>query len=116
MSIEQPITSTDNFFLGEDKTITFDVTTAAGVSPQTMPGWALTWELKASAGGTVHITKTASLSSKFGTNDRATGTITDGNTEAIAAGAYFHVLRRTDAGSEQILAFGDVTLRESGLG
>ena len=120
MGLEQPISSSDNFFVGEDKTIVFDVKDTDGVSALTMTGWALTWELKASAGGVISITKTTAaativLSNKYGTNDRASVTILDTDTEAIAAGSYYHHLRRTDAGYEQILAFGDVSLRESGL-
>ena len=120
MALNQPITTSDNFFAGEDKTITFDVTQADGTTPQVMTGWALTWELKASVTGAIAISKTTAagtvaLSSKFGTNDRATVTIADGDTESAGAGAYYHHLRRTDAGSEQILAYGDVTLRASGL-
>ena len=120
MALSQSITSSDNIFTGEDKTITFDVTQADGTTPQVMTGWALTWELKASVTGAVQISKTTTagtiaLSNKFGTNDRATVTIADGDTETVGGGAYYHHLRRTDAGNEQILAYGDVTLKASGL-
>jgi hypothetical protein len=121
MGLQQPITSAHGFFLGEDKTITFDVTGPDGVTPQVMTGWALTWELKTSAAAAASLSKTTgastiALSNVHSTNDRATVTITDGDTEALGAGAYYHHLRRTDAGAEQVLAYGDVTLRESGLG
>lgn len=119
MAIRFNITKSDEFFIGEDRTIAIDVKQSDESSAQTMTGWALTWELKPSPGEAVSISKTTSagisIGNGAGTDDRATITIADDDTEALEPGIYYHQLRRTDAGSEQLLSFGDVTLRESGL-
>jgi hypothetical protein len=119
MSIRFDITKENEFFIGEDRTINIDVKQSDESTAQTMTGWSLTWELKPSPGEAFSIQKTTSdgitIGNGVGTDDRASITIGDGDTEAIEPGVYYHQLRRTDAGSEQLLSFGDVTLRESGL-
>lgn len=119
MAIRFDIDASSEFFIGTDQTIRIDVKQSDESTAQTMTGWALSWELKDSANGTARITKTTSsgisIGTGVGTDDRATITIADGDTEAVDPGIYYHVLRRTDAGSERMLSFGHVYLRESGL-
>lgn len=44
----------------------------------------------------------------------STVTIADTDTDDLAGGQYYHRLRRTDAGSEQVLSFGNVILKTHG--
>ena len=120
MAAEFNIAASDNWFIGEDKTINVDVDQSDGSTPQTMTGWALTWELKDSATGVVRVTKTTSgggvtISNGGGTDDRASVAVLDTDTEALAPGTFFHQLRRTDAGNEVVLAFGNAVLKDSGV-
>jgi len=119
MAIRFNITKEDEFFIGEDRSIAINVKQSDESTAQTMTGWALAWELKPSPGEAAGISKTTvsgiAIGNGSGTDDRATITIADDDTEALEPGVYYHQLRRTDAGSEQLLSFGDVTLRESGL-
>ena len=125
-AVESPIAESVHWFVGEDRTLLYDVT-SDGTAAQTMTGWALTWELldkRASAGGTVLLTKTTgagtiTIGNGAGTDDRATVTIADVDTESgtlpNGPGTYFTVLRRTDAGSEVTLAFGDAVIQRASI-
>lgn len=105
----------DNWFIGEDKTIRIDVVDADDAA-QAMTGWTLVWELKAASRSTsALISKTPSIGNGSGTDDRATITVADTDTEALEPGTYYHHLRRSDAGSEQVLSHGSVVIKESGL-
>ncbi len=115
MGIEANILESVNWFIGEDKTINIDVNQSDGTTAQAMTGWTLAWELKATANGAVEITKTPSIGDGDGTDDRAAIAILGADTEALRPGTYYHQLRRSDTGSEVVLAFGDAVLRESGL-
>jgi hypothetical protein len=117
MAVEFNITQSDNWFVGEDKTFLVDVVQSDGSTPQAMTGWALTHEIMDRAGGTVQLSHTVgdgiTIGNGDGTNDRATVTITDAEGETLGAGTYYHRLRRTDAGSEQMLSFGSAVLKEN---
>jgi hypothetical protein len=123
--VESAIAESAHFFIGEDRPLLYYVT-SDGSTAQTMTGWALTWELLDRRGGTVLLTKTVgsgiALSNGNGTNDLATVTIEDTDLEAnvgvsaqIGHGVFFSVLRRTDAGTERVLAFGDVHIQEASI-
>lgn len=110
------ITDADNWFIGEDKSIAINVLQSDDTTPQTMTGWTLVWELKAADRSvSALISKTPAISSDDGTDDLATVTIVDTDTEALAPGTYYHHLRRSDGGAEQILSHGTAVLKESGL-
>lgn len=119
-AVESPVTEAQHWFIGEDRSLRYDVT-SDGTTPQTMTGWALTWELLDRRGGTVLITKTTvsgiTIGTGSGTDDRATVAVSDTDTEALTGGAgtYHTVLRRTDAGSEVVLAFGDAVLQKASI-
>jgi len=119
VAIRFDIDASDEFFIGTDQTIQIDVKQSDESTAQTMTGWALTWELKDSPNGTVQISKTVgagiAIGNGSGTDDRASITIADDDTEALEPGVYYHQLRRTDAGSERLLSFGHVYVRDSGL-
>lgn len=117
MSKEQNITEADNFFRGEDKQLVFDVVDANG-DPQTMTGWALgfnvyRFDAQIAAILTYTTASEIAIGNGDGTDDRATVTIPDTATDPLIAGVYRYELLRTDAGSEQVLAYGDLVLRST---
>lgn len=124
MAIHAPITSADEWFIGEDKTIDIDVNQTDGTTAQNMTGWALTWELLDQAGGTVLLTKTTALGEIAigdgdATGDRASVTIDAADT-AVASlpdgpGDYYHALRRTESGSGALLAYGGAALGQASI-
>ena len=122
MAIRFDIGKDQHFYIGEDTVITFDVVEDDEITPQNMAGWGLTWEMKAlpsTPSASAVITKTVGSGIAIGngsaTDDRATVTIDDDDTEGLTPGVYYHQLRRTDAGTEVILTVGDALLRASGV-
>lgn len=117
MALEQDITLDDHWFSGEDKQFRFTIVDSAG-NPQTMTGWALEWVLRSAPNkDTATLTKntsggTIAISNGSGTDDRATVTVTDDDTLNLVAKTYHYTLRRTDAGFEQVLAFGSAILQK----
>ena len=111
MAKNQDITAADNWFKTEDKQIAWLITDSAG-SPQTMTGWTVSFNMySAKTSANALVTKTAAISNGDGTDDRAVITVADTDTETLAAGTYVYELVRTDAGSEQVLAYGTALLR-----
>lgn len=118
------ITADDHVVIGEDRTINIDVNQSDGTTAQTMTGWALTWELLDRPKGTVLVSKTTgagtiTIGNGDGTDDRAAITLADGDTESgtisTGAGNYWHVLRRTDAGNEAVIAYGRFVLQQGSI-
>jgi hypothetical protein len=110
------------WYIGEDKTVRISVKQADGTTAQTMTGWAEIYELLDRQGGTVLFSKTTgageiTFDNDAGTDDRALIAVTDADTEGLANGAgwYYHVLRRTDAGSEGVIAEGGVLLKKASI-
>mgnify|MGYP000651515120 CR=1 FL=1 len=95
-------------FVGEDKVYRLELLDDDDI-PVDMTGWAVTFVVKTRAGTTL-LTKTASISGTYSATrasntQRATVSLTD--TEmAIAPGSHRHSWKRTDDGSESILAYG----------
>lgn len=117
MAKEFKITKSDNWFVDEDKEIRIDVLQSDESTPQNMTGWSLTYEILTTKFGKVEISKTVSgggvsIGDGDGTNDRATITINDTDTENLYEGTHYHRLRRTDAGFEQTLSEGEIYLRK----
>ena len=117
MALEQNITLDDHWFKGADQQFRFTIVDSSG-NAQTMTGWALEWVLRrlSPSSSTAVLTKNTSggtivISSGSGTDDRATVTVTDDDTLNIPAGTYHYAIRRTDAGNEQVLAFGTAELQ-----
>lgn len=112
MSQEQDVTKADNLFKGTDKIIQWDIVDSAGAA-QVMTGWAVSMLVfrPDGVGGAV-LTIAAVISNGDGTDDRATVTIADTDTDAMVADDYVYSLERTDAGSEDVLAFGTWVLRD----
>lgn len=119
MPVESAIKGSDEWFIGVDKTLRYYAYQSDGTTPQNMTGWALTWELYDKPGGTVQLSKTTgddvTIGDGNGTGDLASVAVADDDTEGMQAGTYYHVLRRTDAGSEDVLSYGPAALKDLGV-
>ena len=132
MSIESSITAEEEFFIGEDKFLSYTVTEDDEVTPQDVTGWALSWYLKkraTDADADAKLTKTTvsgiTISGVYNADpalntQRVVVAIADTDTgaagspaEALPAGSYRMELKRTDAGSETVLSFGQCVLRQA---
>lgn len=109
-----PIVSSDEFFTGKDKVLQFTDTT-----PTDITGWALKWVLALNNDRrSVLVTKTtgSGISITNGAGGVCQVTVADTDTDNLEGSEdpkYFHELSRTDAGNEDVLAYGPVTLRQS---
>ncbi len=115
MSKTAPITVDDHWFIGEDRTLRFSVTDAVGL-PLSISGWTLEWVLRERPwGAQALVTKTtgAGITITDAPNGVCEVALADDDTIALAPGAYFHTLRRTNAGFETVLAFGDAVLQQA---
>ena len=117
-AVETDIAKSEHWFAGEDRSLEYLVNDSAGADLD-MGAFALTWELKDSLDSDAAlITKTVgsgiTVANGTGTNDKATVAVDDVDTEGLD-GSYFHILRRTDAGSESVLSFGKVRITSLGL-
>lgn len=109
------IDASARIFVGEDRSPHWDVKQSDDATAQTMTGWALTFEVLDKRGGTVQLTKTTgageiTIGNGDGTDDRATVTLSDADTEALGDGKFYYQLRRTDAGNESQIAYGDLII------
>lgn len=113
MSIESHIALSDNFFIGEEKDLKFSIVDAAGVALD-VSSYTLKWVMGVEgqtplidiSGGKITFEDDA------GTNDRVIVEVDRSVTVDLKPGnPYKHALRRTDAGLEQVLSFGDCYLR-----
>jgi hypothetical protein len=107
VSKQVDIVASDNFMVGEDKTIYWDVVDINGV-PQNMTGWTLGFTLRRAqgSGGTALLTKTPTVGNGDATGDRATLAYAAADTKSLAPGTYAYSMGRIDSGSQQILAYG----------
>ena len=129
MATESNIEKTDDVFIGEDKTLSFTVLDADGV-PIDIAGWAMAFivrrkdtatgdpVLSKATGSGISITGTYNVAPNVNTQRAVVAladTDTAGNdgTVLVAPYKYRYSLKRTDAGSETILAFGNFVLREA---
>lgn len=117
MPVETNITASNNWFRGTDKDFAIAVKQSDGTTAQTMTGWTLLFEiLDAADAPTALISKSPTITSSAGTDDLATASVADTDSEALVGDATYHWrLRRTDAGFEDIYAFGTAYLRNTGL-
>lgn len=118
MALLQPITANEGWFTGTDHvmqhTVYDDATTPAVVN---ITGWALSWKLF----GNKARAETAIISKAVGTGIAITNgaggicqvTIADTDTDSLLGKTYYYELRRTDAGSETVLAYGPAELLQS---
>jgi len=116
-------TTLNPLVIGTDFSYPFHVKNEALDTSINITGYALSWMLKRSihdadlsasvtkttAGGGVVISGTFNATPASNTQ-RATVTIADTDTDALAPGVYYWELKRTDAGLETPIAYGKVPL------
>jgi hypothetical protein len=111
MAIEVTLGGGGDLFVGEDKRVVVEILDRAG-DPVDLAGWTTALVLKArdadvgavlSLAGTVTGTHNAVRATN---TQRLTFTATDTQTATLAAKTYRYSVKRTDDGSETILAFG----------
>ena len=117
MGIRSDIVRTAYWLAGEDKTITFEVTEADGVTRQDMNGWGLEFALTVNEDSSdVLVTKVSGAGifvwSSVGDSvfDRATVTVASADTSDLTPGSYWYVFSRTDFGNRDALALGSAYL------
>lgn len=111
------VTAADEFYLGEDKVLRVTVyTTAAKDACADVSGFALSWKLARAPGQTAVLTKTSggggiTISGAFNASpasntQRINVALDDTDTDTLDATNWYHELKRTDAGSEEIILQG----------
>jgi len=98
-----------SFFRGEDIILTVTVT------DENIAGWSLSFSVAKGYGQTAAFTKTTAALGGIVRTDEANGefevTITDTDTDSLATGNYVWDVKRTDAGQEVVLAYGQLSLK-----
>lgn len=119
MATKVDIRESDRWFTNTDFDIKFAVKQADETTAQAITGWALSWMLKrrkVDADASALIAKTLAgggISITDGTNGLCTVDIADDDTVSLRGGAYYHELKRTDAGLETVLCSGSAILLDS---
>ena len=119
MAIRDDIEADDDFFTGEDKTITATIYQADGTTPQNITGWSLSYlwkRAKTDTDAEAVLTKTTSAGGIVLTTPVSgvcTITIADTDTDGLVARQYWHELKRMDGGSETVLTTGTVELQQA---
>lgn len=131
MAIEFNITTTDHFFLGEDKIISFSVFGPDGVTPLDVSSYDLVWTLrKTDKSADAILTKTVGNGLEVVgaydadpavntqrvhvliSSDETDPEVTTAYTLKTGV-AYRHSLKRMNAGNEIILSFGSITFLQA---
>jgi hypothetical protein len=126
MAIQDDIEASDMLFVGDDKSLSFEIFTSDGVAGGTMTdasGFAMRCDIRKGADDadppvvtkttSSGITVTGAFNAVRATNtQRVIVAILDTDTEDLKAGDYEYTLKRTDAGLETTLAFGTMTFRK----
>lgn len=84
----------------------------AGYKVQVITGWTLQWVLRTTpeaAAATLTVVPTINS----GVDGDCQVAVTDTDTLALPPATYFHTLRRSDAGNEVVLAYGDAVLQRA---
>lgn len=118
MPTQSNITADHELFSGKDRTLSFTITDSAG-SAQAITGWAMQFTLTNinDRSGTALITKTvgSGITITNGAGGICQVAIADTDTDGLVgsdAPRYWYELARTDAGNEDVLAYGTVVLRQ----
>jgi hypothetical protein len=126
MARQQNIGDTEDWFVGEDKTIPFEVYSSDEATIEDVTGWAIQWVLRKTVGddaivlskttGAASVTITGSYDADPAVNtQRVNVLISDTDTDNFQPGKYQHALKRTDDTFETILSYGDVHLKKAAL-
>lgn len=117
MAREVQIGGDGDLFIGEDKTIRVEVLGASEI-PENIAAFAMTFLVRPSdSSGTTTLTKSVTVTGTYNANrntntQRAVVTLTDTDM-SITAGTYRYSLKRTDDGSETIIAWGDFIVEQA---
>lgn len=121
----QNLGDTDDWFIGEDKTLEFEIYDSTEALIQNVTGWAMLFRLrrisesdavlftKTTGGSTITIAGTYNADPTVNAQ-RTSVVIDDTDTDNLQPGKYAYWLWRTDSGNETVLAYGDVTLKRAG--
>lgn len=116
MAIETNIGPDDHYFTGEDKSLPFTITNAAG-GIQDITGWSLSWMVKrkkTNADAVVTKTTDGGIVLTLAVAGLCTVTVSDDDIAALVGGRlYYHELKRTDPGLETVLSFGTFMLGQA---
>jgi hypothetical protein len=107
LGVKSPITKADNWFVGEDQTFEFTVVSSGAVNNIT--GWTLSWRLAPAAGDASILTIAGAITSASG--GVFTVTLAAVDTASLDPDVYYYDVSRTDAGFNQVLAFGAAHLQ-----
>ena len=134
MAFEAEIGGSGSLMLGEDKTLSIEVIDADLAAfdpddestwvPKNITGFTMTFIVRdqSSYAGTLLVTKSASVTGVYNATrsvntQRASVTIDDtdfvSESGLIPAGTSYYSLKRTDAGSETVLVFGEFIVQET---
>ena len=96
-----------SFFQGEDVKVQVTVT------GENITGWTLAFAVATAYGATPLFTKTtvSGITISNGAGGVFDVAIADTDTDALASGGYVWEAKRTDAGQETVLAYGDLELK-----
>lgn len=108
MGYEFDVTSKDNVFIGEHKTLRLLAKDALG-NPYMLAGHTLQWQLE--QGSTIVLSRTGAAITIGGAGDLA---IVDAlqASDVLKPGDYTHSLWQRDAGDEAVLTFGTFVLKQ----
>jgi hypothetical protein len=125
MARRQNIGGSEDWFIGEDKTLPFEVYDGAAESTIIdVTGWAMEFRMRlpiegdrvvltrTTGGSTITITGSFNASPTTNTQ-RVNVLVEDTDTDNFQPGRYYYVLRRPDAGNETVLAYGDIDLKKA---
>jgi len=103
-----PISAADGLFVGEDQRLDW---TIYGVDqePQDITGWTITFKLATSQTATAAVTKTATLTTPAG--GLCSVSLAAADTSGLTPGRWYYTLARTNAGNNQVLAYGNAVLQ-----
>jgi hypothetical protein len=108
----------DAWFIGEDKILgPFTVYQQNKRTPQNITGWSVSWMMKrdlddVDGDAVLQKTTSAGITLTTPTSGILNITIADTDTDGLAAGTYYHEVKRTDAGNETVLATGTCVLQQ----
>jgi hypothetical protein len=115
-----PITTDHEWFIGTDHQFEFGPMLDGDGIPINIATWTMSWMLKRGlddVDALALLTKTPSITGTYSATvsantQRAVVTIADTDTDGFVARAYYHhELKRMDAGSESVLAYGTAVLK-----
>jgi len=115
MAIQVHITDADNFFVGEDKILEYQVKDTTG-NIIDITGWSIEWVLREDPDtSTVLVTKdnggNGGLSITNAVNGIFQVTMDAADTSALPEGRYAYGASRTDTGLRGLLVYGDASLQ-----